>query len=423
MKVITIGRDATNDIQLPDDPHIKRSCHCQFIQENDDTYYIVNFSQNSTFINNFFAPYGIRVKLNEYDIVRVGRGNALPWRNYFADNSSANFLTIIVNKIILGITEWTAEELQYQISNPEEIEKALSVIKKSVQNEKTEMNELRNAANDIVIVPSYFNILQRKAAKEAHEKKGFKCTRILTATNAVALALYAGKKIDLLRVAILILEKDTVDISIVEIGDGVFEVKCVVGNENTGNLITELCNNALHCTGLNKNNIDEFIITGNSAYNSEYQQIAENVFGKTARKMPNLSELLAKGADIQHGILIGNVKDVLLLDVIPMSLGIETEGGVMLKLIEANTIIPTQKTKTFTTVVANQPFVEIHILQGEKTLVKDNVTVGRFHLDGIHPASKSVSQIKVTFEIGANGDLGVSVKDKETGKEISVKVN
>ena len=328
--------------------------------------------------------------------------------------------TTIVNKIILGITDWTAEELQYQINNPQEIEKALSIIQKEMQSENPECCEVQSG---IVIVPSYLNILQRKEAKIKHEKKNGKCRRILSAPTAVALAIYANQKnIDLLKTAIVILENNKIDIAIFEIEDGVFEVKCAGGCsqlENNTNKITEVCSKAItdSCWVL----VDELIIVGKGAYIAENQHAVEKAFGKTARKMSNLAELQAKGADIQNDILTGKVTNVLPLDVISLPIGIEAGDGTMSEIISANCITPTKKIQTFTTNLDNQSSMEIHVLQGEKPLAKNNVTIGRFLLDGIPPAPRGLSQIEVTFDIDANGVLKVSAKDKETGKEIKIK--
>ena len=184
----------------------------------------------------------------------------------------------------------------------------------------------------------------------------------------------------------------------------------------------EPCRQALKDAGLSASDIDEVILVGGSTRIPAVQAIVEKFFGKTPSKGVNPDEVVAVGAAIQGGVLTGDVKDVLLLDVTPLSLGIETLGGVMTKLIEANTTIPTKKSEVFSTAVDNQPSVEIHVLQGERSMAKDNKTIGRFHLDGIPAAPRGVPQIEVTFDIDANGILTVSSKDKGTGKEQSIRI-
>jgi molecular chaperone DnaK len=182
------------------------------------------------------------------------------------------------------------------------------------------------------------------------------------------------------------------------------------------------CEDALRDAGLSASQIDEVILVGGSTRIPAIQQIVEKFFGKTPSKGVNPDEVVAVGAAIQGGVLSGDVKDVVLLDVVPLSVGIETLGGVMTKLIEANTTIPTRKSEVFSTAADNQPSVEINVLQGERPMAKDDKLLGKFHLDGIAPAPRGIPQIEVTFEIDANGILSVNAKDKATGKEQSIRI-
>ena len=184
----------------------------------------------------------------------------------------------------------------------------------------------------------------------------------------------------------------------------------------------EPCRIALRDAGLQASDIDEVLLVGGSTRIPKVQELVKEFFGKEPNKSVNPDEVVAIGASIQGGVLAGDVKDVLLLDVTPLSLGIETLGGVMTKLIDANTIIPTHKSQVFSTAADNQPSVEIHVLQGERPMAKDNKELGLFHLDGIAPAPRGIPQIEVTFDIDANGILNVSAKDKATGKEQKIRI-
>ncbi len=360
----------------------------------------------------------------------------------------------------------------------------------------------------VITVPAYFSDSQRQATKEAGEIAGLKVKRIINEPTAAALAYGLDKQHKDTKVAVFDLGGGTFDISILELGDGVFEVKSTNGDthlggddfdqkiidwlaeefktENSGidlrkdpmalqrlkeaaekakielssqsateinlpyimpvdgipkHLVKSLtrarfeqlsddliqrtiepCRKALNDAGLNANEIDEVILVGGSTRIPAIQQIVEKFFGKSPSKGVNPDEVVAVGAAIQGGVLSGDVKDVLLLDVTPLSLGIETLGSVMTKLIESNTTIPTRKSEVFSTAADNQPSVEIHVLQGERPMARDNKTIGRFHLDGIAPAPRGVPQIEVTFDIDANGILNVSAKDKGTGKEQKIRI-
>jgi molecular chaperone DnaK len=359
----------------------------------------------------------------------------------------------------------------------------------------------------VVTVPAYFNDSQRQATKEAGEIAGLKISRIINEPTAAALAYGLDKRNKDMTIAVYDLGGGTFDISVLELGDGLFEVKSTNGDTHLGgddfdaviidwlaemfkqqenidlrkdpmalqrlkdaaekakielsasaetditlpyltaidgvpkHLSTKLtrsqfekmvdglvqrtlepCRKALQDAGLSKTDIDEVILVGGSTRIPRIQQAVEEFFGKKPNRGVNPDEVVAVGASIQGGVLSGDVKDVLLLDVTPLSLGIETMGNMYDVVIEANTTIPSKKSKTYSTASDNQPSVEIHVLQGERPMARDNRTVGRFILDGIPPAPRGVPQVEVIFDIDANGILSVTAKDKGTGKEQSVRI-
>lgn len=359
----------------------------------------------------------------------------------------------------------------------------------------------------VITVPAYFNDAERQATKEAGQIAGLDVKRIINEPTAAALAYGMDKKNRDMKIAVYDLGGGTFDVSILELGDGVFEVKSTNGDVHLGgddfdlkimnwladefksdegidlrkdpmalqrlkeaaekakielsssaetevnlpyitsvdgvpkHLVKKLsrakfeqltddlvrrtlepCRKAMEDAGMNTSQIDEVILVGGSTRIPRIQDEVEKFFGKKPSKGVNPDEVVAVGAAIQGGVLTGEVKDVLLLDVTPLSLGIETLGGVMTKLIESNTTIPSKKSEVFSTAADHQPSVEIHVLQGERPMAKDNRTIGRFHLDGIPPAQRGVPQIEVTFDIDANGILHVSAKDKGTGKEQKIRI-